>query len=188
MCREWWVSPMTCTYRHSCLCSSFLPARFSPLRELPSPGCQQHFEGGLLKGGLRAGMVGAFCSSTQRDQALPSTNTASFGTPREEYGLVSGWWLGLQTFVHDIWRPATNAPRTMATRTGWRALLFTLTLSKTRLSRAVQPAYLSDTVAVVCLLYMPLSAFRVPAPYFPLAVVNIAGSHRSNICFGKAHW
>ncbi|PBK94479.1 hypothetical protein ARMGADRAFT_1079154 [Armillaria gallica] len=35
----------------------------------------------LLKGGLRAGMAGAF--------SLPNTNMASSGTSREDYGFVS---------------------------------------------------------------------------------------------------
>ncbi|PBK98167.1 hypothetical protein ARMGADRAFT_569295 [Armillaria gallica] len=44
---------------------------------------------------------------------------------------------------------ASTRPRYLATRTGWRALLSTLTLSNTSLFRAVQHAYTSDIVAAV---------------------------------------
>ncbi|SJL14643.1 uncharacterized protein ARMOST_18108 [Armillaria ostoyae] len=135
---------------------------------VPSHGRQWYVEGKATEGRVAHGDA-----YTQRTyQAFPNTKTASSGMPREDYRFVSGWWCSLQDFVYDVWRPATNIRRTMATQTGWRALLSTLsTLFKTRLSRAVQPAYPSDIVAVVCPIFMPLSAFRIPAPYLPLAAL-----------------
>ncbi|PBK66598.1 hypothetical protein ARMSODRAFT_351665 [Armillaria solidipes] len=47
-----------------------------------------------------------------------NTNIVSFGTRHEDYGFVSDGWRSLQHYVRDIWRPATNVPRVMATRTG----------------------------------------------------------------------
>ena len=119
---------------------------------------------------------------------LPNANTSSLWTRREDYGFVSGWWLGLQTFVHDIWRPARNAPRTMATRTAWRGLLSTLALSKARLSCALQPACPSEIVAIMCPLFMPLSPFRDSCP---ISSPRCCQNDRISSCrfrYGKVYW
>ncbi len=121
-------------------------------------------------------LIEAYAQGTY--QALPSTNTASFGTPREDYGLVSGWWLGLQTFVHDIWRPATNAPITMV-------LLFTFTLSKRDFPVPYNP--------LIPLTSLPLCAhslchcllFGIPVPYLPLAALKTTRSHRGDFATVK---
>ncbi|PBK98128.1 hypothetical protein ARMGADRAFT_568915 [Armillaria gallica] len=56
---------------------------------------------------------------------------------------------------------------------------------QTRLPRAIQPACPSDIVAVVCPLFMPLSAFRIPAPYLPLAALKMTRSHRADFATRK---
>ncbi|PBK58495.1 hypothetical protein ARMSODRAFT_1028196 [Armillaria solidipes] len=96
-----------CCMRWGC---SILPTRLSPSREVPWPPI--YVEGRATEGRFAR----KYAYGRRTYQALPNTNMASFGTPREDYGFVSGCWRS--HFVHDIWRLATNAPRTMATRTG----------------------------------------------------------------------
>ncbi len=54
-----------------------------------------------------------------------------------------------------------------------------------KLCRAVQPAYPSDIVFVICPLFMPLRAFRIPVPYLPFAALKTTRSHRADFATGK---
>ncbi|PBK98150.1 hypothetical protein ARMGADRAFT_569127 [Armillaria gallica] len=74
----------------------------------------------------------------------------------------------------------------MATRTGWRALLSTLGLSKARLSRAVQPACPSDIV--MCPLFMPLSPFRDSCPIFSPRCSQNDQISSCRFRYGKVYW
>ncbi|KAK0438233.1 hypothetical protein EV421DRAFT_1825377 [Armillaria borealis] len=158
----------------------------SPSRELLGLGRQWHVEGGTTEGRFACG--DAYAQRTY--QALPNTNTASLALPQfhnSGYTASSTSTASLPVTVRNI--PSTISCDQRQTRAElWLRERDESTLStiyKTRLSRAVQPAYPSDTVAVVCPLFTPPSAFRIPAPYLPLAPLKMTRSHRADFRCGK---
>ncbi|SJL14664.1 uncharacterized protein ARMOST_18129 [Armillaria ostoyae] len=113
----------------------------------------------LLKGSLRARI--SISSPSKHEHGV----SAKF---RPQYLAISDKRTQNHGYANRVARPAVHP-----------------TLSNTRLSRAVQHAYSSDIVAVVCPLHMLLSAFRIPALFLPLAAVKMAKYQCSNFAVGK---
>ncbi len=127
----------------------------------------------LLKGGSHMGTVGAFCLSTYPNLTLDwSICSKNMSSPsKHEHGIVySATSIIMATLHHPPVRhpcqslSAIFCPQYMVTSNKCvqsHSYMNRVMCTVTRLSCAVQLAYPSDTIAVVCPLFPPLSAFRI---------------------------
>ncbi|SJL00951.1 uncharacterized protein ARMOST_04264 [Armillaria ostoyae] len=130
---------------------SALPTRLSLLRVKHQVlAANRTSRAELLKEDLHAGMHTLFQTQTRRRLGRDAR--------------MSGWWCNPQNSVHDIGNQRHTRAEPWLREQGDAPAVHPHPIQKEAYGKA------SDTVAVVCLLFIPLSVYQIPAQYLSHAV------------------